>query len=278
VVVVVGAEKRGAGVVDFADSLFFASSLGLGVKRPLNGAGEGSGFCSVVGLLVSAGFCANKLAKGFPALDAVLSCSAAAAGLGANKLPVEGGWNRPPAGAEGAAAVSLLENKDGVAPLVEAPNWNAGLGWDSSGFFSSFSAGLCVVDGAGVPNRFWNGAAGDAAEGVAAPNRDVEGAGVVLAAAGVVDGAGVVAELGWVVAPNNDVEGVDCSAGFAPNRFLAGVSAGLEVGVPNNEPAPGLAKPDEAPNPDEVVPAPKIDGFDCLESGDVCMESPNAVD
>lgn len=69
--------------------------------------------------------------------------------------------------------------------------------------------------------------------------------------------------------------------GLAPKRGL-GVSAGFDAEPPNKEPAPGLAKFVEVPKPVWEAPPPKIGGFDCaplfFASGDVCIDSPKAVD
>lgn len=136
-----GVEKSGAGVAAFSGWLVFDPSLGVegfGAKRlPKALPEEGSGFCSVkgfcspTGLAGVAGFGAKRLLNGFSSAGLALSCSAlevfcSADGLGANKLPVDGGWNRPLAGANGAAELALFENKDG--PPVEGVNWKPVLG------------------------------------------------------------------------------------------------------------------------------------------------------
>jgi hypothetical protein len=127
-------EKSGAGVAGFSCSLVFVPSLsveGLGAKILPKGV-EGNDFCSVTGLAGVACFGAKRLPNGFPSAGLEgLSCSASnlpcsADGFGANRLPVDGGWNKLLDGAEGAVELVLWENRD--VPLVDCPNWNPTLG------------------------------------------------------------------------------------------------------------------------------------------------------
>jgi hypothetical protein len=173
------------------------------------------------------GLGAKRLLKGFALGDSDLSVSAEA-GLGANRLPVAGAWNRPADElVEGAAAAfSLLEKR--LPPVVEEENWKPVLGEAASPTFSSCpfsSAGFGVADGEGAPEKrfedwkgFWNGVAGLAGEAV--PNSVV-----AVVVVGVAEVDAVAPAVGcWEVAPKRGVEaGVACSVGFVPKSGLDGV-------------------------------------------------------
>ena len=92
------------------------------------------------------------------------------------------------------------------------------------------------------------------------------------------DGAAEATGVEEAGAPKRGVEGeAVCSAGFAPNSGLDGVSAGAELVPPKRLPVPVLPKFVETPKP--PVPPLNKDGFWAADfaSGDVCIESlPNA--
>jgi hypothetical protein len=105
--------KGEAGVTEFGSSFAFVSPIGAGLVA--NRDEDGSGFCSVVGFSAVAGFGTNRLLKGFAAAALGFSCSVDDVGLGANRLPVAGAWNKVLGWVD--AWLALLEKSDG--PVVE---------------------------------------------------------------------------------------------------------------------------------------------------------------
>lgn len=76
----------------FESSFVFGSSFDTGFEA--NRLGDAEGFCSVLGVSVTAGFGTNKVLNGLPPAGWGFSCSEEAV-FGANKLPVDGGCDEP---------------------------------------------------------------------------------------------------------------------------------------------------------------------------------------
>jgi hypothetical protein len=211
-------------VTEFEGSFAFVSPTGAGLGA--NRDEDGSGFCSIVGFSAAAGFGTNRLLKGFAAAALGFSCSVDDVGLGANRLPVAGAWNKVLGWFD--AWLALLEKSDG--PVVEEEKlidgWD-GVGWAALASLGLSSEGFCAVDWTGAPNKLedWKGFWG-VATGLGVDALKSEGDAFAVVEGAVLIGAVVEAEKEGCVVDELKREvdvGAGCSAGFAPNKGFDGV-------------------------------------------------------